>query len=124
MVGATESAPRESGSPRRAGLRCMLMSVERSCVPVVDSRDDPVTESFMESSKNDPNTGMISLLKYLNGLAKRNLEKAKSQLLQAIWEVKKDIWELEQLRDAMSYLVPRALKCIAERSGPTQSKSS
>jgi hypothetical protein len=43
MVGATESAPRESGSPRRAGLRCMLMSVERSCVPVVDSRDDPVT---------------------------------------------------------------------------------
>jgi hypothetical protein len=43
MVGATESAPRESGSLCRAGLRCMLMSVERSCVPVVDSRDDPVT---------------------------------------------------------------------------------
>jgi hypothetical protein len=43
MVGATESAPRESGSLRRAGLRCMLMSVERSCVPLVDSRDDPVT---------------------------------------------------------------------------------
>jgi hypothetical protein len=44
MVGATESAPRELGSPRRAGLRCMLMSIERSCVPVVDSRDDPVTD--------------------------------------------------------------------------------
>jgi hypothetical protein len=43
MVGVTESAPRESGLPRRAGLRCMLMSVERSCVQVVDSLDDPVT---------------------------------------------------------------------------------
>jgi hypothetical protein len=43
MVGATESAPRESGSPRRAGLRCMLMSVGRACVLIVDSRDDAVT---------------------------------------------------------------------------------
>lgn len=42
---ATESAPRESGSPRRAGLRCMLMSVERARVPVVDSHNDPVTPS-------------------------------------------------------------------------------
>lgn len=81
-------------------------------------------ESFMESSKTDPDTGTISLLKYLNGLAKRNLEKAKSQLLQSIWEVKKDIWELEQLRDTMSYLVPRTLKCMAERYRPSQSNSS
>jgi hypothetical protein len=43
MIGATKSAPRELGLPCRAGLRCMLMSVERSCMPVVDSRDDPVT---------------------------------------------------------------------------------
>lgn len=43
MVGATESVPRESDSPRRAGLRCMLMSVDRVHVSVVDSRDDPVT---------------------------------------------------------------------------------
>jgi hypothetical protein len=43
MVGATESAPRESDSPRRAGLRCMLMSVERARASVVDSRGDPVT---------------------------------------------------------------------------------
>jgi hypothetical protein len=43
MVEATESAPRELGSPRRAGLKCMLMSVERACVSEVNSRDDPVT---------------------------------------------------------------------------------
>jgi hypothetical protein len=47
MVGATESARREPGSPRRARLRCMLMSMERVRVPVVDSRDDPVT--FMQT---------------------------------------------------------------------------
>lgn len=43
MVGATESAPRESGSPRWAGLWCILMSVEQPRVLVVDSHDDPVT---------------------------------------------------------------------------------
>jgi hypothetical protein len=43
MVGATESVLRESDSPRRAGLGCMLMSVDRVHVSVVDSRDDPVT---------------------------------------------------------------------------------
>ena len=43
MVRATESAPSESDSPRRAGLRCMLMSVDRARMSVVDSRDDPVT---------------------------------------------------------------------------------